>query len=235
MRTRWRALLAAGLALAGGCSPQYELLRRSPEAEAGGSAAGGTDSGGATLGGGTSAAGASSGEVPGAGGAEPMGTAGESAGGACGSHLDCDAGTVCSASQCVACPAVPATCAGPCDHGFQPQLAAHNDCVVCECAPSSECTSNTDCPAGEECYLGAQCQAGCAEPACCTGNQCSPAGCAGAPIPHCLAAGCAGGALCLAACNAVSCECDGASWKCAESPSAGGALGDSCPQACVSP
>lgn len=168
----------------------------------------------------------------GTGGVTVGGTGGE---GTCASHRDCGAGTVCSASRCVTCPEAPSACSGACEHGFEPALTEHNGCVVCECTPPSECTSTADCPADEECYPGAQCDPGCTEPRCCSGNHCSAAGCAGSAIPHCLIAGCAGGAVCLAACSAVTCECEGATWKCAESPDTAGALGGSCPQACVSP
>jgi hypothetical protein len=143
---------------------------------------------------------------------------------------------VCSASQCVACPTTPTDCDfKSCENGFQRRLADYNGCTVCECAPVSECDRKADCAAGQECYPGSQCAPGCSEPSCCSGNRCGAPGCEGALIPHCVAAGCAGGAVCLAACGAVRCECDGAAWRCAESPAAGGAPGESCPQACVSP
>lgn len=253
MRKGWR-FLAAALLLA--CSPEYEVLR-SPSGQQAGSgsegAVGGTGTGGSFTGGLGGAGGtgtapivggepseggeSSEGGIGGVAGTATGGTgvAGEGTGGNCASHLDCGAGTVCSASQCVACPDTPNACSGPCDHGFQPVLADHNGCALCECAPASECTSNAGCPAGEQCYPGAQCEPGCNEPSCCAGNRCSGVGCAGSPIPHCLAAGCAGGAVCLAACNAVTCECVGAAWQCAESPGAAGAPSGSCPQACVSP
>lgn len=243
-----------------GCSPEYELLRgpgaggssSGGEASGGGSIAGsgdvggtgaaGFDSGGSSFGGsldaggtgsgGESFAGASFGGSLGAGGTASGGTG---FGGACANHVDCGAGTVCNASQCVACPEAPASCAGPCDHGFQPVLAAYNGCEVCECAPVSACSRKADCDADQECYPGAQCEPGCSDPSCCRGNRCAAAGCAGLPIPHCVAAGCAGGAVCLAACDAVTCECDGTAWQCARSPSTGGASSATCPQACVSP
>ncbi|RYZ02537.1 MAG: hypothetical protein EOO73_31350 [Myxococcales bacterium] len=244
MRIGRRSLVRVGLALLLGCSPQYEVLRRSSASgEAGSGAAGGLDLGvlGGTESGGSSGGlsfGTAGEEDPPAAGSGPIGGAaqgGTAAGGTCASHLDCGAGTVCSASQCVACPAKPTACAGPCDNGFQPLLAEYNGCAVCECAPASECTSKAECLAGQECYPGAQCEPGCSEPSCCSGNRCAAAGCEGSPIPHCLAAGCAGGALCLAACSAVTCTCEGSSWQCAESPGAAGAPGESCPQACVSP
>lgn len=237
--------LAAALLLA--CSPEYELLRTPPASQAGsGAAVGGTDSAGSAA-----VAGSTAGGVGGAdalpvggesaeggaatGGSSTGGTATGGTGGNCASQLDCGHGTVCSGSQCVVCVDTPTTCERACDHGFQPVLADYNGCVVCECAPVSECTSSANCAAGEGCYPGAQCAPGCNDPTCCTGNRCGRLGCEGQPIPHCVAAGCAGGAVCLAACSAVSCECDGTSWRCTESSPSGGAPGESCPQACVSP
>lgn len=248
MQRAWRCLVVLLLS----CSPEYELLRGPSSGGAAGDGAaggeegfggsvdtGGTDFGGTGVGG-TAIGGTGFGGVDaggsGAAGGSALGGTGFGAGGAtCTSHLDCSAGTVCSSSQCVTCPEAPTSCAGPCDHGFEPLLGTYNGCTVCECAPVNACSSKADCALGQECYPGAQCEPGCSEPGCCRGNYCGAPGCAGSPIPHCLVAGCPGGAVCLAACDAVTCECDGTTWQCAQSPSTGGAPSATCPQACVSP
>jgi hypothetical protein len=249
MRIRRWSRLTAGLGLLLSCTREYELLRRSPSGEGGSAGGGGVSLGtGGGGGAGITLAGSSGTATVGTAGAAIIG--GESSGGAtrgdlptggtgsaepCANHFDCNDAKVCRERQCVACPDTPTTCVGPCEAGFQPRGATYNGCRVCECAPVSECESTADCPAEEECYPGAQCEPGCSEPGCCTGNRCSAPGCAGTAIPHCLAAGCSGGALCLAACSAVTCACDGTEWRCAESPGEGGAPSESCPQACVSP
>lgn len=99
--------------------------------------------------------------------------------------------------------------------------------------PASECSSNADCPSNETCYAGAQCEEGCSEPSCCFGNHCSQPGCGANRPPLCLAFGCSKGESCLAACDATSCECDGADWVC-ESTTRGAPVA-SCPQACAPP
>ncbi len=252
MRTTKRSKNAVRLATAGallllslGCSPEYELLS-SRDAErgetAGAGGAGGSGAGGALAGGGGESA--SGGSTGGTGFSESgsnqggVGLSGTGQGGtaqsACASHGTCGFGMVCSASQCTSCPVGPAACPA-CDHGFQSIRMSRNGCSICECVPTSACTRDIDCPQGEACYAGAQCQDGCTEPACCFGNRCSLPGCYGKPIPHCLVAGCAGGAVCLAACQAVTCACDGVAWQCAESPSSGGAPSGTCPQACAAP
>ena len=199
-----------------GCSPRYELLRTLDEGGAAGSlASSGTSSGsravgGATSVGGTALGGYSAGGVSAAGGSN---SGGEANGGAC--------------------PTEPVSCPGPCEHGFQPQLLGRNGCAVCECVPPSECTGSADCPSDQICYAGAQCEDACSDPTCCFGNHCSRPGCGSSRPPLCLAFGCSDGESCLAACDATSCECDGAVWTCESTT--GGAPVASCPQVCAPP
>jgi hypothetical protein len=233
-----------------GCSPKYELLRTLDQGGAGqsfasaGSASGNPAVGGATgLGpndfGGTSAsaAGSDSGGYTSAGtsygGVGGYGGGGSGLGEACTIHGQCAFGSLCGDYRCQVCPAAPANCPGPCANGFQPLLLARNGCAVCECVPPSECSSNGDCPGDETCYAGAQCADGCSDPTCCFGNHCSRPGCGSARPSLCLAFGCSDGESCLAACEATSCECDGASWACQSTT--GGAPVASCPQACAPP
>jgi hypothetical protein len=193
----------------------------------GGSESGGVESGGAGFGGYGSA---------GIAGSSPGGGSGGSAaiGASCVAHQSCAGTAICRSGFCEACPEPPTSCQGPCGDGFEAVAITRNGCQICECAPTSECTSNSDCQNDERCYPGAQCEDGCSEPACCRGNRCSAPGCTPAVPPHCLAAGCAGGGTCLAACESVECECDAGSWNCAGSVSGAGAPG-SCAQACVPP
>jgi len=194
-----------------GCSPRYELLQTSADdAAGGGQAVGGSMP--ASFGGGPAVGGSNSG--------------GSDAGGG-------DAGGYTSGGEAQACAGAPASCPGPCDHGFQPLLLTRRGCAICECVPPSECRRNSDCQNGEICYAGAQCEDGCTEPSCCFGNRCSPPGCAGTRPALCLAFGCSDGESCLAACDATSCECDGAGWVCENTT--GGAPVASCPQACAPP
>jgi len=187
-----------------GCSPEYALLETVSDSGDAGSAAVAVGTGGNPAVGGAAAGGTEY------GGTGSGGLAGGSAG----------------------CGGAPTACPGPCTHGFQPVLLARNGCPVCECAPPSECSSSADCQNGEVCYAGRHCREGCSEPSCCFGNQCSPAGCS-PNANSCLEQGCVGGAECLAACDATSCECDGSSWICANTT--GGAPIASCPQACSVP
>ena len=230
-----------------GCSPKYELLRTSLEgtevaggATSTGSASGapgvdGTRSPGATGVGGSSASGGdysggyTSGGTGYAGGGSG-GYGGYGLGEACSLSGQCAFGTLCSDYRCQACPAAPADCLGPCEHGFQPLLLTRNGCAICECVPPSECRSDADCQNGETCYGGAQCEDACSGPACCFGNRCSRPGCEGSRPNLCLAFGCSSGESCLAACDATSCECDGAGWVCENTT--GGTPVASCPQAC---
>jgi hypothetical protein len=233
MRKAWQCSLILLLS----CSPEYELLRGPTQGGTSGDGAAGGEEGvaGNPDVGGTGSGGVSTGGSGALGGTGMGAEGGMASAGVCTSHVDCGDSTVCASSQCVACPDTPAACTGPCEHGFEPTFAVYNGCAICECAPVNACSSQADCGAGQECYPGSQCEPGCSEPRCCRGNRCGASGCAGQPIPHCVAAGCAGGAVCLAACDAVSCECDGTSWQCAQSASSAGAPGASCPQACVSP
>jgi hypothetical protein len=196
-----------------GCSPKYELLRTFEESAGGSSASAGGPSGSQVVGGTMSLGATDSGGSAAASGS--------------------DSGGYTSGGTGQACPAAPASCTGPCAYGFQPLLLARNGCAICECVPPSECSSNADCQSGEICYAGAQCEDGCSEPSCCFGNHCSQPGCAGSRPPLCLAFGCSDGESCLAACDATSCECDGAGWACESTT--GGAPVASCPQACAPP
>lgn len=200
---------------------------------------GGTDSGGFTSGGtgfvssGTSGFDGTSGNGGNGNGGNGNGGGGNALGQACTAHGECAFGAVCSDYRCQACPATPLDCVGPCEHGFQPRRLARNGCEMCECVPGSDCGGNADCPSNEICYAGSQCEDGCNDPLCCFGNRCSPAGCAASRPPLCLAFGCRNGESCLAACDATSCECDGAAWVCESTT--GGAPVASCPQACAPP
>jgi hypothetical protein len=205
---------------------------------AGGTGFGGVQSvggSGGTNSGGANSAGTSSGGIEAGGGVGNAGGFGGSSagsGGSCTAHEQCGVERWCSGQTCMSCPAAPASCDGPCAHGFQPVSVNRNGCTVCECAPPSECTTNADCQNDEICYAGQHCRDGCAEPSCCFGNQCAAAGC-GAPPGSCLEFGCRGGTECLAACDATSCECNGGTWSCASVT--GGAPVASCPQACSVP
>jgi len=233
-----------------GCSPQYELLQTSEDGGLAGSAAvaggssgsqavggamglGSTDLGGTTAVAGSDSGGIDSGGFTSGGSGYVGGGGGNGLGEACSSHGQCGLGTVCSNYRCQACPAPPANCPGPCQHGFQPLLLTRNGCAICECVPNSDCADSADCENDETCYAGAQCEDGCSEASCCFGNRCSRPGCASSRPPLCLAFGCSDGESCLAACDATSCECDGAGWVCESTT--GGAPVASCPQACAPP
>ena len=196
-------------------SPRYELLRTLEEEGAAGSLSLPSSGGSQAVGGTMSLGGTGSG--------------GNSAGGGSASSGS-DSGGYTSGG---ACPAAPLDCPGPCEHGFQPLLLARKGCAVCECIPPSECASSSDCPSDEVCYAGAQCQDGCSDPTCCFGNRCSKPGCGVGRPSLCLAFGCSDGGSCLAACDATSCECDGADWACENTT--GGAPVASCPPACAPP
>jgi hypothetical protein len=216
-----------------GCSPQYELLRTMEEGGAGGSP-GGAASGSQSLG--MSAGGADFGGTSSDGGRDSGGTAsGGTESGSSGGYASGGTGYVVGGGSggSGGCPVAPASCPGPCQHGFQSRLMSRNGCAVCECVPSSDCSSSADCQNDEVCYAGAQCEDGCTDPACCFGNRCSQPGCGVGRPPSCLAFGCSDGELCLAACDATSCECDGTGWTCENTT--GGAPVASCPQACVPP
>jgi hypothetical protein len=195
----------------------------------GGSSGNALPIGGATTVGGTTSAG------EGTGGPEGGSSSGGEAAGVCSEHANCPASYRCSDYQCVACEPTPPECTSVCANGFSPQVLSRNGCQVCECVPPSECTMDGDCAGTELCYAGAQCEEGCTTPDCCFGNQCSPAGCAGSAAPSCLVVGCQGGGECLAACDRVSCECNGQAWDCAESAAAGAPSIDQCPQVCGAP
>lgn len=204
-----RGGVAVLLAVLASCSPEREVLVTVPSS--------GAEGGAAIAAGGASASGAAA-----AGGAVR----------ACTAHRDCDAGSVCSSNTCQAC-APSSGCAAACSNGFSSAVVARNGCAVCECVPPSDCRSSQDCPTGEICYAGAQCQDGCATPDCCFGNRCAAPGCAAAAGLNCSAVGCAEGGLCFSACPAVSCVCDGSSWRCADPSSAGSA--NPCAWVCTSP
>jgi hypothetical protein len=219
-----------------GCSPQYELLRTVEEGGAGGNLGGaqpgGTSAGGVGLGGTPSGGGRDWGDTD-SGGADSGGAdSGGTDSGTSGGYASGGTGYVGGGGN-GGCPVAPANCAGPCQHGLQPRLMSRSGCAVCECVPPSECSSSADCQNDEACYAGAQCEDGCSDPACCFGNRCSKPGCGVSRPPFCLAFGCSDGELCQAACDATSCECDGADWTCENTT--GGAPVASCPQACVPP
>lgn len=218
-----------------GCSPQYELLRTVEEGGTGGNLGGaasgaqssGMSAGGAEFGGTSSDGGRDS------GGADSGGTAsGGADSGSSGGYASGGTGYLAGGSN-GGCPVAPTSCPGPCQHGFQARLMSRHGCALCECVPPSECNSSADCRNDETCYAGVQCEDGCSDPACCFGNRCSKPGCGVSRPPFCLAFGCSDGELCLAACDATSCECDGADFSCENTT--GGAKVASCPQACVPP
>jgi hypothetical protein len=235
-RASGRLVVVLGLA----CSPEYALLETVGGADMGGApsvggSAGSAEGGamgvggtgtavaGAPFWGGTSAsAGASIGGTSAVGGASTS----------CATHAECATGTLCQSNQCTECAQVADTCADPCDFGFRRFHVTRNGCETCECVPPSECTAASDCAGGEVCYAGAHCADGCNDPSCCSGNQCSPAGCGALPAT-CLVFGCSGGGQCLAACEGTTCECDGTSWLC--QGTTGGVSVASCPQACAPP
>jgi hypothetical protein len=219
--------ISGALGAAGFCSGSSCAGAGYGGTESGGAESGGTGSGGyVTAGVGPSSPGGT-GALAGSGGGGAIGTS-------CVSHQSCAGNAICRGGFCEACPEPTASCAGPCRQGFEAVAVSRNGCRICECAPISECVSDADCQNDELCYPGAQCEDGCAEPACCRGNQCSAPGCGPGAAPHCLAAGCASGGTCLAACDSVTCECSGGSWSCAGSVSTAGAPGN-CAQACVPP
>jgi hypothetical protein len=223
-----------------GCSPEYALLETVGGASSGGGpsadgVAGSPVAGTSAMGGTGTAAGGTGTAVGGTASSAGTSVGGGSAGATstpCAMHGECAVGTLCRDNRCLECAQLADTCADPCDHGFRRFHVIRNGCDTCECVPPSECTISTDCANGEVCYAGTHCADGCNDPTCCSGNQCSPAGCGAAPAA-CLAFGCSAGGQCLAACEATTCECDGVSWICGSTT--GGTAVASCPQACASP
>jgi hypothetical protein len=97
-----------------------------------------------------------------------------------------------------------------------------NGCMPCACAPTNQCTEDSDCASSgggaQRCYAGAFCWCSPADPSCCMGNVCSPAGCTEPPPIGCRVRGCPRGQTCRTdmGCASSGCGCDSSSsaWGC---------------------